>query len=139
MSVENRKELCHLGKFIHLACKARNNLVWLTCMFIIIIHNFLTYLVYFLICHTHIYIYMLYNHVIITCHIVYWWTVMFKLIKNLNLNLFILIVNSALKQIWFGFLILTLVWIQCIVVWKLRYILLKVNYIWLWIACKLKS
>jgi len=27
LSVENRKELCNLGKFIHLACKARNNLV----------------------------------------------------------------------------------------------------------------
>jgi hypothetical protein len=49
--VENRKELCNLGKFIHLACKARNNLVWLTCVFIIIVHNFLTYLCYFLICH----------------------------------------------------------------------------------------
>jgi hypothetical protein len=57
--------------------------------------------------------------------IVAWWTVMFKLIKNLNLNLFILIANSSLKQIWFGFLILTLVWIQCIVVWKLRYVFLR--------------
>ena len=61
-------------KFIHLACKARNNLVWLTC----VIYNFLTYLCYFLISH----IYMLYNHVIITCHIVYWWTVMFKVNKE---------------------------------------------------------
>jgi len=48
LSVENRKELCNLGKFIHLACKARNNLVWLTC----VVHNFLTYLCYFLICCT---------------------------------------------------------------------------------------
>jgi hypothetical protein len=61
-------------KFIHLACKARNNLVWLTC----VIYNFLTYLCYFLICH----IYMLYTHVIIACHIVYWWTVMFKVNKE---------------------------------------------------------
>ena len=51
LSVENRKEVCNLGKFIHLACKARNNLVWLTCVFIIIVHNFLTYLYYFLLCH----------------------------------------------------------------------------------------
>jgi hypothetical protein len=43
--------VCNLGKFIHLACKARNNLVWLTCVFIIIVLNFLTYLCYFLICH----------------------------------------------------------------------------------------
>ena len=42
---------------------------------------------YFLICDIYIFIYMLYNHVIITCHIVYWWTVICsKLIKNLNLN-----------------------------------------------------
>ena len=27
LSVENGKELCNLGKFIHLTCKARNNLV----------------------------------------------------------------------------------------------------------------
>ena len=27
LSAESRKELCNLGKFIHLACKARNNLV----------------------------------------------------------------------------------------------------------------
>ena len=81
LSVENRKELCNLGKFIHLACKAIYILVWLTCVFIIIVHNFLTYLCYFLICH----IYMLYTHVIITCHIVYWWTVMFKVNKEFEL------------------------------------------------------
>ena len=63
LSVENGKELRNLGKFIHLACKSRNNLVRSTC----VVHNFLTYLCYFLICH----IYMLYHHVIITCHIVY--------------------------------------------------------------------
>jgi hypothetical protein len=27
LSVENRKELCNLGNFIHLECKAKNNLV----------------------------------------------------------------------------------------------------------------
>ena len=27
LSVENRKELCNLGKFIHFAFKARNNVV----------------------------------------------------------------------------------------------------------------
>ena len=71
LSVENRKELCNLGKFIHLACKSRNNLVWLTCVFIIIVHTFLTYLCYFLIghiytlyavqsCYYNIYIYILF-------------------------------------------------------------------------------
>jgi hypothetical protein len=54
LSVENREELCTLGKFIHLACKARNNLVRLSCVFIIIVHNFLTYLCYFLLCHIYI-------------------------------------------------------------------------------------
>ena len=35
LSVENRKELCNLGKFNHFACKARNNLVSLFVLFII--------------------------------------------------------------------------------------------------------
>ena len=55
LSAENRKELCNLGRFIHLACKARNDLVWLTCVFVLIVLTFLTYLCYFLICHTYIY------------------------------------------------------------------------------------
>jgi hypothetical protein len=36
---------------------------------------------------SHIHIYMLYNHVIITCHIIYWWTAMFKVNKEFEFEL----------------------------------------------------
>jgi hypothetical protein len=43
---------------------------------------------------------MLYNHVIITCHIVYWWTVMFKVNQEFEFVLYKSLLKLTFNQVW---------------------------------------
>ena len=55
-----------------------------------------------------LYIYMLYNHVvIIACHIVYWWTVMFKVNKEFEFEFgplvfwdFLFLLKVCVHSVW---------------------------------------